>query len=74
MKIQHPPKTARVAQLLLSPTRLFVYAQAFHFSSGRGRCFSPGGKALCAWHTARLCAWVLDRSAIKWWRVWLEKV
>ncbi len=61
------------ADLLVSPTQLFFCAQAFWFSSGRGQCFSPGFKSLCAWHWLRLRRMVLDRSAAKWWRVWFEK-
>ena len=60
-------------ELLVSPTRLFLFAQAFRFSSGRGRCFSPGVSALLSWHSMRLRSWLLDRSAAKWWRVRWEK-
>jgi hypothetical protein len=59
--------------LVISPQRLFIYAQAFRFSSGRGRCFSPGFTALCAWHYGSLRNQVLDRGTIRWWRVWLGK-
>lgn len=65
-------KTA--APLLVSPSKLFVFAQAFRFSSGRGRCFSPGIKSLVVWHGLRLKNRIVDRSCAKWWRVWLEKV
>ncbi len=58
--------------MVLSPTKLFGYALAFRFSSGRGRCFSPGGKALLAWYGHRIRLFVLDRSAAKWWLHWLE--
>ncbi|MEZ5534907.1 MAG: hypothetical protein R3F02_04715 [Thiolinea sp.] len=60
--------------LLVSPVRLFMFAQAFRFSSGRGQCFSPGIKSLLVWHSCRIRRFVLDRAAAKWWRVWLEKV
>jgi hypothetical protein len=67
-------KKNTVAALLVSPVHLFIFAQAFRFSSGRGQCFSPGIKSLIIWHTRRIRALLLDRSAAKWWRVWLEKV
>lgn len=67
-------KKKAVSGLLVSPGRMFMFAQAFRFSSGRGQCFSPGIKSLLVWHTQRLRYRVLDRSAAKWWRVWLEKV
>ena len=59
--------------MVLSPTKLFFYALAFRFSSGRGRCFSPGFKALGVWYVNRFSQLVLDRSAAKWWRVKLER-
>ena len=59
--------------MVLSPTKLFFYALAFRFSSGPGRCFSPGFKALGVWYVSRLSQLVLDRSAAKWWRVKLER-
>lgn len=59
--------------MVLSPAKLFVYALAFRFSSGRGRCFSPGFKALCVWYARRAGALVVDRSALKWWRVKWER-
>ncbi len=40
--------------MVLSPVKLFVYALAFRFSSGRGRCFSPGIKAMLIWYGTRL--------------------
>jgi len=60
--------------LLVNPGHLFIFAQAFRFSSGRGQCFSPGIKSLCVWHAKRARRLLFDRSAMKWWRVWLEKV
>ncbi|WP_308874237.1 hypothetical protein [Thiothrix subterranea] len=54
--------------------KLFAYALAFRFSSGRGRCFSPGIKAMLIWYGTRLRLAVLDRAAAKWWRGWLESV
>lgn len=54
--------------MVLSPTKLFFYALAFRFSSGRGRCFSPGFKALAVWYASRAAVFVFDRSAAKWWR------
>ncbi len=62
------------ASLLVKPGKLFIFAQAFRFSSGRGQCFSPGIKSLIVWHAKRGRNLLLDRSALKWWRVWLEKV
>lgn len=54
--------------MTLSPLKLFVYALAFRFSSGRGRCFSPGLKAMLVWYGVRLWTAVLDPTAAKWWR------
>ena len=62
------------SRLLVNPGHLFIFAQAFRFSSGRGQCFSPGIKSLLLWHAKRLRTFLLDRSVLKWWRVWLEKV
>ncbi|MGB1255148.1 MAG: hypothetical protein ACPG51_04755 [Thiolinea sp.] len=62
------------SKLLVSPAKLFVFAQAFRFSSGRGQCFSPGIRSLSVWHASRLQHAIVDRSAMKWWRVWLEKI
>lgn len=59
--------------LVINPHRLFIYAQAFRFSSGRGRCFSPGFSALVAWQALTLKQQLLDRGTIRWWRVWLGK-
>lgn len=59
--------------MVLNPAKLFVYALAFRFSSGCGRCFSPGFKALSVWYASRLQQFLFDRSAAKWCRVWLEK-
>ncbi len=59
--------------MVLSPLKLFFYALAFRFSSGRGRCFSPGFKALAVWYANRLQDLILDRSAAKWWRGQLER-
>ncbi|WMP16373.1 hypothetical protein [Thiothrix lacustris] len=58
--------------MVLSPMKLFVYALAFRFSSGRGRCFSPGIKAMLIWYSIRLRLFLQDRSAAKWWRGWFE--
>lgn len=58
--------------MVLNPAKLFVYALAFRFSSGQGRCFSPGVKALGVWYVQRLRLFLLDRSAAKWWRGRLE--
>lgn len=60
-------------QLVINPHRLFVYAQAFRFSSGRGRCFSPGFSALCTWQALNLRQQLLNRGTIRWWRVYLGK-
>ena len=60
--------------LMISPTRLFVYAQAFRFSSGRGRCFSPGLRTLLVWHFAGLKQKLINRSALKRLRLRIEKV
>lgn len=62
------------ANLLVSPGQLFIFAQAFRFSSGRGQCFSPGIKCLVIWQVKQLRNRVVDRSALKWWRAWLERV
>lgn len=59
--------------LVINPSRLFIYAQAFRFSSGRGRCFSPGFMALCTWQAITLRNQLLDRGRFRWWRVWLGK-
>lgn len=59
--------------LIINPNRLFIYAQAFRFSSGRGRCFSPGFSALWVWQLGLLRQQLLDRGTIRWWRVWLAK-
>jgi len=59
--------------MVLSPIKLFLYALAFHFSSGRGRCFSPGFKALAVWYASRAEMLLFDRSAAKWWRGQLER-
>lgn len=58
--------------MVLSPLKLFCYALAFRFSSGRGRCFSPGIKAMLVWYGTRLRLLLLDRAAAKWWRGWFE--
>lgn len=59
--------------LVINPQRLFIYAQAFRFSSGRGRCFSPGFGALLTWQALSLRQAFLNRGWIRWWRVWLGK-
>lgn len=67
-------KHAQLASsLIINPNRLFIYAQAFRFSSGRGRCFSPGLSALCIWQACTLSNQLLDRGTIRRWRVWLGK-
>lgn len=58
--------------MVLSPVKLFLYALAFRFSSGRGRCFSPGIKAMLVWYSTRLRLFLFDRAAAKWWRGWFE--
>ena len=60
--------------MVLSPLKLFCYALAFRFSSGRGRCFSPGIKAMLVWYGTRLRLLLLDRAAAKWWRGWFEAI
>lgn len=64
---------ALAKNLVINPQRLFIYAQAFRFSSGRGQCFSPGFGALLAWHALSLKQQLLNRGTIRWWRVWLGK-
>lgn len=59
--------------MVLNPAKLFVYALAFRFSSGRGRCFSPGFKALMVWYASRLQQFLFDRSLAKWWRARFER-
>lgn len=59
--------------LVINPHRLFIYAQAFRFSSGRGRCFSPGLSALCLWQLLSLSHQLLSRGTIRWWRLQLGK-
>ncbi|MEB4590992.1 hypothetical protein VSS37_08390 [Candidatus Thiothrix sp. Deng01] len=59
--------------MVLSPAKLFVYALAFRFSSGRGRCFSPGLKAMAVWYAVRFRQFLFDRSAAKWWRAKFER-
>ncbi len=54
--------------MVLSPIKLFMYALAFRFSSGRGRCFSPGIKAMLIWYGTRLRLHLFDRASAKWWR------
>lgn len=66
-------KTPLASNLVLNPQRLFIYAQAFRFSSGRGRCFSPGFMALLTWQTLTLRNYLLSRGTLRWWRVWLGK-
>lgn len=64
---------ALAKNLVINPQRLFIYAQAFRFSSGRGQCFSPGFGALLAWYALSLKQQLLNRGTIRWWRVWLGK-
>lgn len=59
--------------MTLHPAKLFLYALAFRFSSGHGRCFSPGFKAMAVWYASRVRWQVLDVSAAKWWRARLER-
>ena len=59
--------------MVLSPAKLFLYALAFRFSSGRGRCFSAGFKPLLLWYLARLRLRVLDRMTAKWWLAQWER-
>lgn len=66
-------QTQLANKLVINPHRLFIYAQAFRFSSGRGRCFSPGFTALCVWQALSLRNHWLDRGALRWWWVWLGK-
>ena len=67
---QRPLSTAN---LHITPWRLFVYAQAFRFSSGHGKCFSPGFKALLVWYTQRLKLYVVNRSLARRWRMRFER-
>lgn len=52
-------------QLIQSPLKLFVYATAFRFSSGQGRCFSPGFKAMLCYYTASLKNTALNKDQLK---------
>ena len=58
--------------MVLSPTRLFFYALAFRFAAGRGRCFSPGLKALIIWHVTRFNNRLLNKATAKWLRAHCE--
>ncbi|MFN3785540.1 MAG: hypothetical protein ACK4RS_01750 [Thiothrix sp.] len=60
--------------MVLHPLKLFVYALAFRFSSGRGHCFSPGLKAMTVWYWERLRLRLFDRAAAKWWRARFERI
>lgn len=66
-------KAALAKNLVINPQRLFIYAQAFRFSSGRGQCFSPGFGALLVWQALSVKQQLLNRGTLRWWRVWLGK-
>ncbi len=51
--------------LIQSPLKLFVYATAFRFSSGQGRCFSPGIKAMSKYYVERLKLKLINKEAYK---------
>jgi len=53
-------------KLSQSPLRFFIYALAFRFSSGRGRCFSPGLRALMIYYWLRLSNFLFDKDVIKY--------
>ncbi|HHC73563.1 MAG TPA: hypothetical protein ENK78_00625 [Thiothrix sp.] len=53
-------------KLSQSPLLFFIYALAFRFSSGRGRCFSPGGQAMIFYYKQRLRNFLLNRDVIKY--------
>lgn len=55
-----------------SPLHLFLAAQAFCFSNARGRCFSPGLRALVVWYGLRFKAFVLDKQCLKRLRLYWE--
>ena len=52
-------------QLIQSPLKLFVYASAFRFSSGQGRCFSPGFKAMLWFYKESLKAKIFNKDRLK---------
>lgn len=52
-------------QLVQSPLRLFIYALAFRFSSGQGRCFSPGLKAMAVYYSHSLKAKLFNKDLLK---------
>ncbi len=52
-------------QLTQSPLKLFIYATAFRFSSGQGRCFSPGIKAMLQYYMESLKINLLNKDALK---------
>lgn len=53
-------------QLIQSPLKLFIYATAFRFSSGQGRCFSPGLKAMLAYYTATAKLRLFNKDQLKY--------
>lgn len=61
------------AHLQITPWRLFIYAQAFRFSSGHGKCFSPGVKALLIWYAQRFKQVLLNRKLARQWRMYFER-
>ncbi|MBK8452466.1 MAG: hypothetical protein WAQ53_16585 [Thiofilum sp.] len=58
--------------MLPKPLHLFLAAQAFCFSNARGRCFSPGLKALILWYSLRVKAQLFDRQRLKRLRFYWE--
>jgi hypothetical protein len=52
-------------QLKQSPIKFFVYALAFRFSSGKGRCFSPGFKAMSVHYYETVTLKLINRDAVK---------
>ncbi|PID49961.1 MAG: hypothetical protein CR991_03945 [Proteobacteria bacterium] len=73
MPLRNSSRNKPYTTALVNPVRLFIYAQAFRFSSGRGRCFSPGLRSLWRWHYERMKICLLNRNRLKRWRVWLER-
>lgn len=53
-------------KLSQSPLLFFIYALAFRFSSGRGRCFSPGLQAMMFYYWQRLRNFLFNRDVIKY--------
>lgn len=52
-------------KLIQSPIKLFIYASAFCFSSGKGRCFSPGFKAMIIYYKEKISNAVFNRDRLK---------